>query len=235
MNTMSASRSESFPTTPKVLVWDAPVRVFHWLMVLCFAGAWLTAESERQRLVHVTLGYSMVGLVLFRIVWGFVGSRYARFREFVRGPHAVLAYLKGLAGPVPQHFRGHNPAGAVAIVLLLGLSLVVTAAGIATYNELAGDWVEEVHEVAANLMLLVVVVHVLGVIASSFLHRENLVAAMFSGRKPGTPGDAIKRPRRGLALLLLALVLAFWGWQWASTRDLATGVTVAAQATEHAG
>lgn len=234
MNTMSASRSESFPATPKVLVWDAPVRVFHWLMVLCFAGAWLTAESERQRLVHVTLGYSMVGLVLFRIVWGFAGSRYARFREFVRGPRAVVAYLKRLATPAPQHFRGHNPAGAVAIVLLLGLSLTVTAAGVATYNELAGDWVEEVHEVAANLMLLVVFVHVLGVIASSVLHRENLVAAMFSGRKPGGPGDAIKQPRRGLALLLLALVLAFWGWQWVSTQGLATSANVAGQAPEHA-
>ena len=98
MNTMSASPSDATAkqVAPRVLVWDAPVRVFHWLMVLCFAGAWLTAESERQRLLHVTFGYGMVVLVAFRILWGFIGSRYARFSEFVRGPRAIVGYVAGL-------------------------------------------------------------------------------------------------------------------------------------------
>jgi cytochrome b len=83
------------PTT-KIKVWDAPVRVFHWLLVLSFAGAYLSAEREHWRLLHITLGYSMGGLVAFRLLWGLIGSRYARFASFVRGPAAVLAYLRGL-------------------------------------------------------------------------------------------------------------------------------------------
>ena len=99
-------------TRSSTLVWDLPVRLFHWLLVLCFAGAWLTAESEHWRLVHVTLGYTMAALVAFRIVWGLLGTRYARFSSFVRGPSAVLAYLRSLSGPKPEHHTGHNPAGA---------------------------------------------------------------------------------------------------------------------------
>ncbi len=142
MNTTSASLAESSgdipertPAVRKVLVWDAPVRVFHWLMVLSFAGAYLTAESERWRLVHVTLGYTMAGLVAFRIVWGLIGTRHARFSSFVRGPAAIAGYVRGLVRGRPEHHVGHNPAGALAIVALLGLTLVVTATGWATYND----------------------------------------------------------------------------------------------------
>ena len=99
---------------PAILVWDAPVRVFHWLMVLSFAGAYLTAESERWRLLHVTLGYTMAGLVVFRIVWGLLGSRYAKFSSFVRGPAAVARYVRSLFNGQPEHHVGHNPAGAHA-------------------------------------------------------------------------------------------------------------------------
>src|SRR5689334_25268350 len=147
MNTPSASPVDSAsaeaggtPATRTILVWDAPVRVFHWLMVLCFAGAYLTAESERWRLAHVTLGYTMAGLVAFRLLWGWVGTRHARFSSFVRGPEAIARYLRGLVGGRPEHHAGHNPAGALVIVALLGMTLVVTAAGWATYNEVGGHW-----------------------------------------------------------------------------------------------
>jgi cytochrome b len=199
-----------------VLVWDWPVRVFHWLMVASFAGAWLTAESERWRLVHVSLGYTMAGLVAFRLLWGLVGTRHARFASFVRGPRAVADYLRSLAARRPQHFLGHNPAGALAILALLGLTLVTTAAGWATYNDFGGEWLEELHEGAANFMMLVVGLHVGGVVVSSFLHRENLVRAMFTGRKAGEAAEGISRTRMGWAALLLAAVLGFWGWQWQS-------------------
>ena len=122
MNTPSASPADSAaaeprdtPSVRKVLIWDAPVRVFHWLMVLSFAGAYLTAESERWRLTHVTLGYTMAGLVAFRVLWGLVGTRHARFSSFVRGPAAIARYLRGLVGGRPEHHAGHNPAGALAI------------------------------------------------------------------------------------------------------------------------
>ena len=119
MNTTSASRADGATPGPtvRILVWDAPVRVFHWLMVACFATAYLTAETERWRLLHVTAGYTMAGLVAFRLLWGLFGTRHARFASFVRGPQAVLRYLKSLVEGHPAPHVGHNPAGAVAILL----------------------------------------------------------------------------------------------------------------------
>lgn len=204
MNTPSASRAE------RILVWDAPVRVFHWLLVACFAGAWLTAESERWRLVHVTLGYTVGGLVAFRLVWGLVGTRYARFTDFVRGPAAVSGYLRSLLGSGPRHYVGHNPAGAVAIVLLLALAALTVAAGWAADTGAAGHWVEDLHEGLASTMLGVALVHVAAVIAGSALHRENLVLAMLTGRKRGEPRAGIRSAWRSVAALLLAAVAAFW-------------------------
>ncbi|MBK6726461.1 MAG: cytochrome b/b6 domain-containing protein [Xanthomonadales bacterium] len=212
MNTTSESRN-SKPRPASILVWDLPVRVFHWAMVICFAGAWLTAESERQRLLHVAFGYTLAGLVAFRVLWGFVGTRHARFAAFVRGPRALAGYLRGLWSGTPPHCVGHNPAGGWAILALLALAVAVAASGIVTYQEWLGDGFEEVHEVAASLMLLVVGVHVVGVLASSRLHHENLVAAMFSGRKHGLPADGIGSARNVLGAALLCSALGFWVWQ----------------------
>lgn len=211
MKTPSASPAEAAPRT---LVWDAPVRVFHWSLALAFLVAWLSAESERWQLVHVTAGYTVAGLVAFRLLWGFVGTRYARFASFVRGPGTAWRYLKSLAGPHPEHHTGHNPAGGFAVLALLGLGLATAAAGWATYNELGGDWLEEVHEVLADTMMLVVAVHIAAVLASSLLHHENLVAAMISGRKRVPAGEGIRRPWRPVAALVLAGVLGFWWLQW---------------------
>ncbi|MBT9457456.1 MAG: cytochrome b/b6 domain-containing protein [Burkholderiaceae bacterium] len=210
MNATSAFPAEA----RKVLIWDAPVRVFHWLMVLSFAGAYLTAESERWRLVHVSLGYTLAGLVLFRLVWGLMGTRYARFASFVRGPQAVARYLGSLLRGRPEHHLGHNPAGALAIVGLLGLALAVTASGWAIYSEVGPEWLEEVHELAANTMLALVGVHIAAVVLSSVLHGENLIVAMVSGRKPGLPQDAIRSAWRSVAALMLVAVLGFWWLQW---------------------
>ena len=197
-----------------VLVWDVPVRVFHWLLVFCFAGAYLTAENERWQLVHVTLGYTMAGLIGFRLVWGCIGSRYARFSDFVRGPAAVAAYLRSLLHGRPQHFLGHNPAGAVAIVGLLALGAAVAASGWFTLQEGSAEVWEEVHKTFANLMLALVLLHIAAVVASSRLHRENLVASMISGQKPGRPEQGLRRGWHSIGLLLLLGVAAFWWLQW---------------------
>lgn len=172
------------PHSSSIRVWDLPVRLFHWLMVASFAGAWLTAESERWRLVHVWLGYTMAGLVAFRLLWGVVGPRHARFVNFVRGPQAVLRYLKSLLSGHAEYHEGHNPAGALAIVALLGLAALTTTLGWATYNDLGGEWLEEAHEAAASAMLAVVGLHLAGVVVASLAHGENLVRAMITGRKP---------------------------------------------------
>lgn len=210
MNTTSASRAD-----PRaVLVWDAPLRVFHWLLALCFAGAWLTADSESWRLVHVTLGYTMVGLLAFRMLWGFVGPRHARFADFVRGPGAVLRYLSSLRHGRPEHHAGHTPAGGLAVVALLMLAMLVTATGIANYQEWGGNGMEEVHEALAIVMLVLVAVHVAAVLLGSALQRENLVLAMLTGRKKARPSESIRRPWRGVAALVLAAVAGFWWTQW---------------------
>jgi cytochrome b len=195
----------------RILVWDVPVRVFHWLLALSFTGAYLSAESDQWRLVHVTLGYTAAALAVFRIVWGLVGTRYARFSSFVRGPRAIGAYLGSLMQRRPQHFVGHNPAGALTVLLLLFLSLAVGVSGWAVYS--VSESYEDTHEVLANLMLVVVLVHIAGVVVSSWLHHENLVGAMFTGMKRGAAQDAITHRWRTLGLLLLAAALGFWWWQ----------------------
>ncbi len=207
----------------KVLVWDVPVRVFHWLLVFSFFGAYLTAESERWRLLHVTLGYTAGALVVFRVLWGLVGTRHARFKQFLRGPQAVQRYLGSLLDGRPEHHAGHNPAGALAILALLGLTGITVALGWASYVELGGEWLEEGHELAGNLMLAVVGVHVAAVGLASWLHRENLVRAMVTGRKLATPQEGIRRAWAGLAVLMLAAVLGFWWLQWQSAPDAVAG------------
>jgi cytochrome b len=209
-------------TSNRVLVWDAPVRVFHWLLAASFIGAFVTAESERWRLVHVTLGYTVGGLVLFRLLWGLVGTRHARFAAFVRGPRAVAGYLRSLLSGNPQHTVGHNPAGALAIVGLLGGALLLVGSGWATYNDLGPGFLEDLHEGLGNGLLALVVVHVLGVIVSSRLHGENLVRAMVTGHKQGTPDEGIRHAWRSLAVLMLAAVLGFWGWQYNQAPDAST-------------
>lgn len=198
----------------RILVWDVPVRVFHWLLAASFAGAYVTAESDQWRLAHVILGYTAAGLACFRIVWGVVGTRYARFGSFMRGPHAIAGYLGSLLRGQPQHFVGHNPAGALTVVVLLFLSLAVGVSGWATYSPAGDPAYEDVHEVLANLMLIVVGIHIAGVLVSSWLHHENLIAAMITGFKRGAPADGIGKRWRAVGALLLAVVLGFWWWQW---------------------
>lgn len=200
----------------KIRIWDAPVRVFHWLLVFCFAGAYITSESEYWRLVHVTLGYTLGGLLAFRLVWGVVGTRYARFSSFVRGPGAVLHYLKSLRSGQPEHHLGHNPAGAVAIVLLMLMGFGIVASGYVTYNELGPEWVAEVHELLGNGMLLVIGVHLLGVVSASVQHKENLARAMVTGYKAGAADEGIRRTWVVVAVVLVIAVLGFWWLQWQS-------------------
>ena len=194
----------------KVLVWDVPTRVFHWLLALSFTGAFLTAESERYRDVHVLLGYTVLALVAFRLLWGFFGTRYARFGSFAYGPQRVLSYVKSLLSGSPQHHVGHNPAGGWAIYGLLALSVLAGVSGYATYNEMGGHWMEDVHETLAYILLGLVFVHVAGVVLSSLFHRENLVRSMLNGYKFGKSGEGIRHHHRLIGAALLAAVAALW-------------------------
>ncbi len=136
-------------------------------MVLCFIGAWLSAESERWRLFHVSFGYTMVGLVAFRLIWGLAGTRYARFSEFIAGPTKVVSYVTSVLHAKPIHYVGHNPIGALAIVMILFLVAGIGLTGYVTYNEL--DWfkADHIHEFLSEALMLIVVIHIGGVVISS--------------------------------------------------------------------
>jgi cytochrome b len=196
----------------KILVWDWPVRLGHWLMVGAFIIAWLTAESETFRLVHAVSGGIVLAVATFRLPWGFIGTRYARFVDFVRGPTALKAYAASLLKLEPEHHVGHNPAGGWAIVLLLGLGILTGLAGWANYNDIGGNLLEELHEGLAATMLTVVIVHLIGVASGSLLHGENLVRTMITGFKNGLPEQAIPSARPIVAALLLIWVAAASWW-----------------------
>ena len=194
----------------KILVWDFPTRVFHWLLALSFLGAFVTGDSEYYRDLHLMFGYTLLGLIVFRLVWGLIGTDYVRFSSFLYGPSRVFNYLKALPTRRREHYLGHNPAGSWAIYAILGLGLVAGLSGYATYNELGGEWLEELHEGSANAMLAVVFVHITGVFLSSFLHHENLVYSMLTGYKSGEPVAAIRHAHWLLGASLLTVVLAYW-------------------------
>jgi cytochrome b len=197
------------PSSPRTLVWDLPVRVFHWALVLSFAGAYLTAESERWRDVHVLLGYTAGALVIFRILWGIVGTRYARFAAFIYRPAELVAYVRSLLAHRPKHYVGHNPAGALAIFGLLALLVVTVVTGWAAFMEVGPRAMEDIHEVVGNLALALVFVHVAGVIVSSFMHRENLVRSMVTGYKK-VAAPAAASPRAIVAVALIAMLAGLW-------------------------
>jgi cytochrome b len=197
--------------TNKILVWDLPTRLNHWLMAAAFAVAYATGDSEVLRLVHVAAGLMLAFLVAFRLFWGLAGSRHARFASFVRGPAAVIGYLRGLARGEPGHWAGHNPAGGWMILFLLAMGILVSASGLALYLEWGGELFEEVHEAVAGLMLGAVAIHLIGVVGASMTHRENLVRAMFNGLRRGTAGEAIHHPYAWALLLpMMAVAAALW-------------------------
>jgi cytochrome b len=179
----------------EIEVWDPAVRIFHWSLVGAFSVAYFT-EDDLQ-LLHINAGYVISVLLLFRLIWGFVGTRHARFSDFIAAPREVMTYLRqAVRFRSPRHL-GHNPAGgAMVIALLVSLSVAVLS-GIALYGstdfagplagafrgELAADVLESIHELAANATVLLVVVHIGGVLFASLEHGENLIRAMITGRK----------------------------------------------------
>lgn len=195
--------------TQKILVWDLPTRTFHWLQALSFLGAYLTSDSEKYRDIHVTLGYILFGLIAFRLVWGFVGTRYAKFSSFLFKPSQIISYLTGLIKGNAAHFVGHNPIGSVAIWLLLSLGLTLGVSGVLLLQDDAADVVEKIHDLATDAMLVVVFIHLAGVFMSSILHKENLVRAMITGFKPGTSEQGIQSAYTWLGLLMLVVAGTF--------------------------
>ncbi len=178
-------------TNSDIKVWDPMVRVFHWGLVLSFAFAWITAESWKD--MHLWAGYAAAALIGFRLFWGSIGSRYARFTQFVRSPATAKNYAYAMLRGQETRYIGYNPLGGLMVLALLaGFSgtawsgWMMTLAGYKNSN-----WLEEAHEFLAGFMLAMVTVHVAGVIFASVRHNENLVRAMFTGRKHSAGPDDV--------------------------------------------
>lgn len=169
--------------TGRVRVWDALVRLSHWALVASVAGSWLTRHGGGRW--HEWLGLAAGAIVAVRLVWGWIGTRHARFSEFVRGPSATLVYARALlAGTAPRHL-GHNPLGGWMIVALLAVVAALSFTGwLFTTDRFWGEpWLDTLHGLLADGLLVLVTVHLLGVLHASFRHRENLIAAMIHGCK----------------------------------------------------
>ncbi len=237
-------------STGRRLIWDLPTRVFHWALAGSFLGAYLLAEEDGSRNLHVMFGYTVAGLLVFRLLWGFVGSTHARFRDFAYGPGAAAAYLRDLARGRAPDYDGHNPAGSWAIYALLALAATTALTGWLHYNGFGGETFEEIHEVLANAWLVMVAVHVAGVVLASLAHRRNLVATMITGRREdssaaeldnegGEPGPGrgarATGPRFALGSALAVAVLGFWSWAVTTGGgSLLAGAEGAAESDQHA-
>lgn len=176
-------------------IWDPYLRIFKWSFASLFVVAYVSAGENDA--VHFFAGFTLAGLVLFRLVWGFVGSPYARWSNFLRGPTEVLRYLQQILRRQPRHFWGHNPAGGWMILLLLLLVAATVFTGMSMLavddigplaqtfaSDLPKSQMADLHTFLADATLVMVVIHVLGVIVSSWIHGENLVLAMIRGSKP---------------------------------------------------
>lgn len=192
---MNNSLNEAVGATGRVrqaiMVWDMPVRVSHWLLVICFAGAWLSSESERWALIHYAFGYTACLLVLIRLVWGLIGTRYARFSQFLKSPRAVIEHFMAMLRGHPHHDVGHNPAGGLVMFALMLLMLLIGFTGYLSVKEFLGNFVSEAHEVLASLALGLAIVHIIAAIGMSLIEKQNLVRSMVSGKKQGMPEQGI--------------------------------------------
>lgn len=201
-----------------VLIWDLPTRLFHWLLSAGFIAAAVIALAmgEHSPLFpyHAIIGLTIALMVVLRIVWGIVGTRYARFGSFVFGPGAVVEYMKvAMIGGGKRHI-GHNPGSAVAIFALLGLVLALAVTGFMMGQ--GNEGIKEVHEILAWTTVGIVVVHVLGVAFHTIRHRENITASMIHGRKRAEPSDGIASAKPIVAVLFLAIA---GGWTFGLIRN----------------
>ena len=185
----------------QIRVWDPLVRFFHWSLASAFFIALITGEELLP--VHIRAGYLILALLGIRLVWGVIGTHYARFSEFLYSPANVIRFLKDTLQLSAKRYLGHNPAGGAMVVLLMVSLLITSASGVlllgaedqsgplahwfSQAGSFWGDVLEELHEFFANFTLLLVFVHVVGVIVESVIHKENLVSAMITGFKPVNP------------------------------------------------
>ncbi|WP_421994742.1 cytochrome b/b6 domain-containing protein [Reyranella sp.] len=218
-------------TVDKVRIWDLPVRLFHWALVILLATSYFSGQAGGDWMnLHFWSGYAILTLLIFRIAWGFIGSTTARFSGFVRGPVAAIAYLRALARGERTYDIGHNPAGGLMVVVMIVAVLMQVVAGLFAAdtdtgmvngplaNLIADKWVDrltEFHEFWVNILLLLIAVHVLAAIVYLVWKRHNLIRAMVTGAKPvelvappGAPAPVLAFASGWLALAVLVVSAA---------------------------
>jgi len=210
--------------TNKILVWDIPVRVFHWALALLIFTSWYTMEVSFNPDIHMTSGYAILSLLLFRIVWGLAGPVYARFTTMLYRPGTVLEYSKSLFSRTKTGYAGHNPLGGISVVLMLALLLVQTVSGLFVYDETDFVWgplsgkvsaglsatLTSIHHTNVDILLVFIGLHVTAVLYYQFFKKESLINAMITGRKSDISGnrEEIRSSRIPLAILVLAVASA---------------------------
>lgn len=197
----------------RILVWDLPVRGFHLLFAGGFASAYLIAkflgEDAPSFAFHSIIGLTLALLVTLRLVWGLVGTRWARFSGLALDPRALLSYMASIVGGKGRHYIGHNPATSVTLLLMFAAVLGLAWTGIQMGQ--GNERLKDVHELLANGMLVLVGLHVLGVAVHTFRHRDGIIMGMVDGRKPGDAFEAIGGPAFAAAAVGLILVGYFFG------------------------
>ncbi|MFZ1984019.1 MAG: cytochrome b/b6 domain-containing protein [Desulfatitalea sp.] len=209
--------------TRSIQAWDLPTRIFHWALVLLVITSFVTAEMGGNAMrYHVWSGTAILALLLFRLAWGLVGSRTARFSEFVRGPSAAWRYARGLMGSTPEHYLGHNPLGGWSIVAMLLALMLQVVTGLFANDEIAtqgplypwvsdatSGWLTGIHLINKGVIIALVSLHLLAVLFYLLVKGDNLITPMISGRKPwqdpSAPMPKIETPPAWVALLAAAL------------------------------
>lgn len=198
-----------------VRIYDLPTRVFHWSFAALFVGAYATAnlvDEESTRFAwHMLAGLLLGVAVLLRLVWGFVGTRHARWSDLHLQPRQLADYLKGVIAGGGRRWAGHNPASSWAASAMVTLALGQVGTGLAMAGGVAPEWVEEAHELLANGLLAVVLLHLAGLAVHALRHRDGLPLSMLTGRKRGLPTDQPEVPARGVAGLAMLAVLVVAG------------------------
>lgn len=209
---------------------DAPTRTLHWLLALSFSGAYLSAESERWHLLHITLGYTALGLVLARLLWALLGPRRVRASVWWNKLRTLPAQLRAWRQGRGSLAGGFQALNAVLVLGLLASLLLTTLSGMGLELEWwrsAGEWLDEAleegHELMGNLVLALALAHIGLVLGTSLLRGQNLAGPMLSGKSPGRGPDLVQRNGGLLAALILAAVLGFWAWQWLQDKPLGLG------------
>ncbi len=189
----------------RMMSWDAAVMVSHWLLAICFLGAVITQDSEKFRLAHVTMGYTMFGLVVFRLIWGIIGGKYARFSTIFPRLKKVMTYLRSLFTSRPEKFIGFHAVGFLTAYILLAVILMVTISGYLVYEEIGPDLFEDLHETLGNLLMAIVAIHVGGVLIHAILEKIKAKVSLQSNALPSRV-----RPYKWMAGIILMAVTYFW-------------------------